>query len=123
MKRILIIESDPVYRTEICRVLRFEKYQVITAKSGMDGLNLALTQHPDLVLCDIQTSDLSGYEVLGKLRSDYSTLRIPFIFLAGKTDSCSHLQAMYFGACAYFSKSSSYSQLLRVIANRLQAVY
>lgn len=120
MRKILVIESNPIYQAELSRLLRFEKYQVIRAESGKDGLIQALEKHPDLVLCDVNTPDLTGYEILEKLRSDDSTSAIPFIFLAGKTDTSSHSYAMKLGASAYLSKLVPPHELLRVVAAKLK---
>lgn len=120
MKKILVIESDPIYQAEICRLLRLEKYEVIRAKTGKDGLNFALQKHPNLILCDVNISDLTGYEVLEKLRFNDSASRIPVVFLASKTDVDSYSHAMKLGASAYLSKMASPSQLLRVVATQLR---
>ena len=88
-----MIESDPIYQAEICRLLRFEKYQVIRAENGMAGLNQALKKHPNLILCDVNTSDLTGYEILEKLKSDDAGAAIPFVFLAGGTEMLVYLKS------------------------------
>jgi CheY-like chemotaxis protein len=120
MKRILVIEKYPLYRAEICRLLRFEKYQVIQAENGIEGLNLAREKHPDLILCDVETPGLDGYKVLESLRADSTVSKIPFVFLAGSIDPGSHSHAMNLGASAYLSKLASPSELLRVIATKLK---
>lgn len=93
---------------------------MIRAGSGRDGLTQALEKHSDLVLCDVNTPDLTGYEILEKLRSDDSIANIPFIFLAGKTDASSHSYAMKLGTSAYLSKLVSPHELLRVVATKLK---
>lgn len=120
MKKILVIESDPIYQAEICRLLRLEKYQVIRAKNGKDGLTFALQKHPNLILCDVDTSDLTGYEVLEKLRFDAAEFQIPIVFLASEIDVDSYSYAMKLGASAFLSKMASPSKLLRVVATQLR---
>ncbi|OKH21708.1 hypothetical protein NIES593_14845 [Hydrococcus rivularis NIES-593] len=120
MKRILIIEKHPLYRAEICRLLRFDKYQVLQAENGIEGLNLAREKHPDLILCDVEIPGLDGYKVLESLRADTTASKIPFVFLAGRIDVDSHSRAMKLGASAYLSKLVSPSELLRVIATKLK---
>lgn len=120
MKKILVIESNPIYQAELCRLLAFERYQVLRAVRGMDGITLAFQQHPDLVLCDILMPDLTGYEILEKLQTHPSTAKIPFILLGGKTDMRSHAYAIKVGAAAYLSKLVPPHELLRVVATKLK---
>ncbi|MBW4622351.1 MAG: response regulator [Cyanosarcina radialis HA8281-LM2] len=120
MNKILVIESSSIYRNEICRILQFKNYQVIKAENGTDGLNLALEKHPDLVICDVYTSDLTGYQVLEHLRSNASGAKIPFILLGGKTDADSYSCAMKLGASAYLSKLAPPDELLQVVATNMK---
>ncbi len=119
MKTILIIEKYPLYRAEICRLLRLENYQVLQAENGIEGLKLAREKHPDLILCDVEIPGLDGYKVLENLRADTTVPKIPFVFLAGSIDVDSYCRAMKLGASAYLSKLASPSELLRVIATKL----
>lgn len=120
MKRILVIEKYPFYRAEICRLLRFKKYQVLQAENGIEGLNLAREKHPDLILCDVEIPGLDGYKFLESLRADSAIPKIPFVFLAGSIDPGTYSRAMNLGASAYLSKLASPNELLRVIAAKLK---
>ena len=68
--KILYIEDDPASQLLVRRMLSFAGYQVLVAGRGIDGIDLALREVPDLILMDINLPDLSGREVTTRLRSD-----------------------------------------------------
>ena len=81
MKRILVIEDEPFMLRNLLAALTSKDFGVIGAEDGCRGLELARSQVPDLILCDITMPGKNGYEVLRELRLDPETCD-PFIFLA-----------------------------------------
>lgn len=81
MKKVLVVDDDPVY-TKILRIL-LEKnnYQVVVANDGEAGLALARSEKPDLIVLDIIMPKMDGAEVYSFLKSDERTLDIPVLFL------------------------------------------
>jgi DNA-binding response OmpR family regulator len=82
VKKILIIDDEEYF----CRALKKSlesrsPFQVLTAMRGQDGMCLAKTQKPDLILLDIMMPDMAGTEVAEKLSKDPSTSSIPIIFV------------------------------------------
>lgn len=69
-KKILIIEDVPYLAESMQDLLKFKGYESLTATSGIDGLAIALTEHPDLVMLDLRLPDIDGFEVLRRLRKD-----------------------------------------------------
>ncbi|MFA6525273.1 MAG: response regulator [Patescibacteria group bacterium] len=69
-KTILVVEDEEPIRKVIAAALKEEKYDVIEAKDGQDGLELALIEHPDLILLDLIMPKLAGQQVCEKLRKD-----------------------------------------------------
>jgi DNA-binding response OmpR family regulator len=121
---ILIIEDNDLLRSIFFDFLELENYNVISAEDGYRGLHLAKKLKPDLILCDINMPNLDGYEVLKKLRDDFSIAETPFIFITSQTDSNSYYRALQLGANDYLIKPISMSQLLEAIANQFkQQVY
>src|SRR5689334_4940911 len=86
MKKILIIEDQPVIRENIGTILEMEGYATISAADGAAGLELARSEKPDLVLCDILMPKLDGYGVLRELRGAAATAVMPFVFLTAKAE-------------------------------------
>ena len=64
MKKILLIEDDGALRENIAETLVLSNYTVITACDGKKGIEVALKEHPDLILCDVTMPALDGYGVL-----------------------------------------------------------
>ncbi|MBD2464763.1 response regulator [Oscillatoria sp. FACHB-1407] len=81
MKTILVIDNNETFRVILADWLRTEGFYPITAENGFEGIQLARSHCPDLVLCDVNMPEMNGVEVLKQLRNDRNTLRIPFFFL------------------------------------------
>ena len=86
MKTILLIEDNLDIRENTNEILALADYQVLTAENGKVGVQLALSEKPDLIICDIMMPELDGYGVLHILSKNPETARIPFIFLTAKTE-------------------------------------
>jgi CheY-like chemotaxis protein len=84
MIKILLIEDHPQMRESLGLMLEMEGFEVVSAENGRRGLELAQTQSPALILCDVMMPELNGHEVLQALRRDSSTAAIPLIFLTAK---------------------------------------
>jgi len=68
VKTILVIEDEQPIRSNIIKILKFKGYQGIGAADGKNGVKMAKTYLPDLILCDIMMPGLDGYEVLNIVR-------------------------------------------------------
>jgi CheY-like chemotaxis protein len=77
MKKILVIEDESEMREIITNILESNHYQVSIAENGTDGIELAKTINPDLIICDISMPVKDGFEVLAKNRIiEYNPLYI-----------------------------------------------
>ncbi len=86
MKKILIIEDNFDVRENLAEILELSDYKAITAENGKIGVEKALIEVPDLILCDVMMPELDGYGVLNILGKKTKTAEIPFIFLTAKTE-------------------------------------
>ncbi|MEH2380625.1 MAG: EAL domain-containing response regulator [Nostoc sp.] len=120
MPKILIIEDEEAVRENILDLLEAEGFQTLAAANGRIGIHLAISEVPDLILCDIMMPELDGYGVLKALREDTSTATIPFIFLTAKSAKSDFRQGMDMGADDYITKPFTRSELLSAIMNRLE---
>ena len=68
MPRILVIEDTEALREEILLLLQLEDFDVLGAKDGQEGVQMALNEPPDLIVCDIMMPEMDGYEVVKSLR-------------------------------------------------------
>ena len=120
MNKILIIEDEFLIRENLLERLKAEGFETVGAENGLDGVKLALTERPDLIICDVMMPKLDGYEVLKTLRQNPNTAPIPFIFLTAKADKAALRQGMELGADDYLTKPFTKTELLSAIATRLE---
>lgn len=120
MTKLLLIEDHAPLRRNLSDILALEGYHVLTAADGLDGLALARSESPDLVLCDIMLPGMDGYEILARLRADAATSSIPFIFLTAKGDAPDIRTGMKLGADDYLPKPVSRADLLDAVQIRLE---
>jgi diguanylate cyclase (GGDEF)-like protein len=120
MTRVLVIDDTAFMREEISELLRFEGIDVLTAEDGTQGLELALRELPDLILCDVMMPGLDGYQVLTELRRLPATSLIPFIFMTVLHDREAIRRGMNLGADDYLEKPMQRHELLAAVRSRLQ---
>lgn len=119
MNKILIIEDNTAVRENLEEILELADYNVISAENGKSGIELAKSQHPDLIICDIMMPELDGYGVLRILSKRPETATIPFIFLTAKTEKSDLRRGMNLGADDYITKPFEEDDLLEAIETRL----
>ncbi|MBW4655284.1 MAG: response regulator [Kaiparowitsia implicata GSE-PSE-MK54-09C] len=119
MKTVLVIEDEAQTRNMFLRCLEFEGFAAFGANDGSQGITLAQTHQPDLVVCDIMMPDMDGYSVLSTLRRSPITALIPLIFLTAKVTMADLRQGMELGADDYLTKPCTIEQFLAAIITRL----
>ncbi len=120
MKSVLIIEDNTDIRENTAEILDMAGYKTFTAENGKKGVELALKEKPDLIVCDIMMPELDGYGVLHLLRKNPETQTIPFIFLTAKTERTDLRKGMEMGADDYITKPFDDIELLNAIEVRLK---
>jgi two-component system, sensor histidine kinase and response regulator len=120
MKKILVIDDTPEVREVIECTLGMNGFKVVTAGDGLTGVQLAHTQRPDLILCDINMPNLDGYDTLAALRQDPLTATIPFVFLSGVADRGHVRKGMELGADDYLTKPFTTTELMSAVTARLE---
>lgn len=85
-KKILIVEDDPLFAKVLKDALVNEKFDVILAKDGEEGLNLALSAHPDLILLDIILPKMDGLTMFNKLQNDEWGRDVPVMIVTAVKD-------------------------------------
>ncbi|HLG04331.1 MAG TPA: response regulator, partial [Bacteroidia bacterium] len=104
MKKVLLIEDNDLMRKNAAEILKMANYRVTTAADGKEGVQLAQTELPDLIICDIMMPELDGFGVLHMLSKNVATAAIPFIFLTSKSEKSDHRKGMSMGADDYLTK-------------------
>lgn len=119
-KKVLIIEDNNDIRENIVEILELAGYTVFAASNGKTGVDLALKNIPDIVLCDIMMPELDGYGVLYMLNKNPQMAAIPFIFLTAKAERTDLRKGMEMGADDYLTKPFDDMDLLNAIESRLK---
>lgn len=118
--KILIIEDQAPMRRNVALMLKLEGYETFTAENGRIGVEVALKEKPDLILCDVMMPELDGYGVVQALRKEPDLATTPFIFLTAKSDRSDVRQGMNEGADDYLTKPVVREDLLAAIRMRLE---
>jgi len=84
--RILYIEDNPESRALVRNVLEARGFDVLEASDGIAGIDLAISAHPDLILCDIEMPGIDGYETATRLRSYRGLDQCPIVVLTSHGD-------------------------------------
>jgi CheY-like chemotaxis protein len=117
----LIVDDDAGVRL-VCAVnLEAEGLRVLEAAEGLDGLEQARCERPDLVLTDVKMPGLDGFQLAERLRRDERTRRIPLIFLSGEIEQRNVERARALGALAYLTKPFDPRELASFVAREVVA--
>ncbi len=120
MKHLLLIEDNREIRENTAEILELAGYKVYTAENGKTGVELALQEKPDLIICDIMMPILDGYGVLHLLNKNPELTGIPFIFLTAKAERSDFRKGMEMGADDYITKPFSDIELLSAVESRIK---
>src|SRR5690242_11018770 len=118
-KTILVIDDNTDIRENTAEILELAGYRTFTAENGKQGVEVAIKEKPDVIVCDIMMPELDGYGVLHLLRKNEETQNIPFIFLTAKTERSDFRKGMEMGADDYITKPFEDIELLNAIETRL----
>lgn len=105
-KKILIIENELATRKILADKLTREKFVVIQAGSGREGLELAFKEHPDLVLLDVFMPQMTGLEVINALHKDKWGKEVPIIILSNLNDDHKMLKSIKHAHYDYLVKTN-----------------
>lgn len=112
MSKILLVEDDEMNRDMLSRRLERRGYQVIIAVNGHEGVVLARSHAPDLILMDMSLPVLDGWEATRQLKATPDTRAIPIIALTAHAMSGDREQALEAGCDDYDSKPVEFARLL-----------
>lgn len=119
MSRILIVDDEPHIRKLVSFTLSNHGHEVIEAEDGGRGLELAKTEHPDLILLDVMMPVMTGYDVLDRLKADEQTAGIPVIMLSAKSQKAEVEEGLRRGADEYVRKPFTPKDLVSQVEDLL----
>lgn len=122
MEKILLIEDNEALRENTAEILALANYEIITAENGKIGVEKAMMNPPDLIVCDIMMPVLDGYGVYQIISNNPELKHIPFIFLSAKSERTDLRKGMEMGADDYITKPFSDVELINAIRTRLEKI-
>lgn len=122
-KRVLIIDDEQGIRetTQVCLEITGD-WEVFTASSGKEGLVLAASEKPDVILLDVMMPDMDGLTTLKKIQSDSEIQHIPVVFLTAKAQPAEQRQFSQLKLAALITKPydpfTLSDQLIKIISEK-----
>jgi two-component system alkaline phosphatase synthesis response regulator PhoP len=117
-KRILLVDDDPTYRTEISKALAERGFFVYPKKNKAEFMDSLETEFPDIILLDKEIGEEDGFDLIHQVRRHHHLCAIPIIIVTGLATIENKKQATLFGADDVLAKPVDINELeLRIIAN------
>ena len=116
---ILVVEDHNEVR-HFVKGLLDKDFEVITARNGQEGLQIAIEQVPDVIVSDVNMPEMDGFEMARLLREEDVVNHIPVIFLTARDEDVDRMQGWEEGAQAYLTKPFNEDELLQVCHNMLE---
>ena len=112
MTHILVIDDDHEVQQLLTLMLGHEGYQVSVAADGFQGLKIAKSRRPDLVLLDLMLPGIDGFEVCSRLRQEPATATVPVLIISAKSQQTDRAAGAKVGANGYLTKPYQRKELL-----------
>jgi two-component system, cell cycle response regulator DivK len=122
MPKILLVEDNEMNRDMLSRRLVRNGYEVFIAVDGQQGIDMALSQRPDLILMDMSLPVIDGWEATRRIRANDATRGIPVIALTAHAMAGDREKAMEVGCDDYDTKPVEIERLLGKIAALLKPI-
>ena len=119
-EKILIVEDTDSIIMLLSEYLRYKGYQILIARNGMEGVNLARKEKPDLILMDVMMPVMNGVEATEKIRAEKDLLDIPIIALTALAMAGDRERCLKAGMNDYLSKPVQMKELENLILKHLQ---
>ncbi len=119
-ERILVVDDEPNIRRILSFLLEQRGYRILTAANGLEALEIAEAELPDLMLLDLMMPHMDGYEVCRRLRENFATAQIPVIMVTAKGEVSDKVKGLQGGANDYLTKPYDNKELVARVQNVLE---
>lgn len=106
MPKVLLVEDDEMLHGMYTQKFKNQGYEVVSAYNGADGVKLAETEHPDIILLDVIMPKMDGFVALKKIRKGETTSKIPVVLLTNLGQEEDVRKGRELGANDYFIKAN-----------------
>jgi CheY-like chemotaxis protein len=114
-KKVLVVDDEKFVRELIKIKLGRCGLLVLEAANGLEAVEMAQTQRPDMILLDVMMPKMNGFEACEKLKSNPNTARIPIVMLTARGEQANHEKGISLGATDYMSKPFSPQKLAELV--------
>jgi two-component system cell cycle response regulator DivK len=118
-KRILIVEDNKIDMRLLKDILESGGYETFQAEDGLEAIDLAFADLPNLILMDIKLPEISGLEVTRRLKGDDRSRHIPIVAVTARAMRWHEYEALDSGCDAYLSKPISVLEFLNTVKSLL----
>ncbi|WP_044170172.1 response regulator [Kamptonema formosum] len=116
---VLFVDDNPDLRTYVSGILKQKGYQVVVARNGAEGFQLAQKHRPDMIVTDLMMPLVSGLDMIRMIREDRGLKATPVVLLTAKANEETRLEGVEKGADAYLAKPFNDRELLATVRNLL----
>ena len=120
MARILVIDDSPTETGQLVGVLKGQGHELLTALTGSEGIELAMSEQPDLILMDVVMPGINGFQATRQLTRDGATSHIPVIIVSSKSLASDRIWGERQGAVAYLVKPVDERVLIAAVNEALR---
>src|SRR3990167_1548702 len=117
---ILVVDDSPLILEMISKFLNTNGYEVLTASDGIEAIEKAFRELPDMIVLDVMMPRMNGYQTCRLLKSDHETCDIPIIMLTVRDQTSDKYWGIQTGADVYLSKEFEQTILLKTIETLIQ---
>jgi len=119
--KILVVDDEPDIVKTVSMRLKSSGYDVVTAMDGVQAVEVAMKERPDLIVLDIRMPQRDGHGVATRLRDSTETAFTPIIFLTASTTESDYQTAVGAGASKYITKPFAPEELVAAVEQLLQS--
>ncbi|NKB71550.1 MAG: response regulator [Candidatus Latescibacteria bacterium] len=117
---ILLVDDVPANLNVLCAALEAASYNILMAKNGGDGLRIAASARPDLILLDVLMPDMDGYQVCRRLKEAEATRDIPVLFITAQNEKERLVEGFQVGGVDYITKPFADAEVLARVGAHLE---
>ena len=119
MPKILLVEDNELNRDMLSRRLARQGFSIVSAIDGPQGVAMAASEQPDLILMDVALGDMDGWEATSLILADPATSSIPIIALTAHALASDRLRSIEVGCVDYDTKPVDFARLMQKIRSAL----
>ncbi len=120
LHKVLVVDDDPLILDLVRYNLESAGFEVLVATDGVEGLQKAQQEMPDLITLDIMLPELNGYEVINRLRQNEKTMGIPILILSVRELKEDKEKGLNLGANGYLTKPFRPKDLVKHVMDILK---